>query len=116
MKKILAVSLLVGVLLNHGVVVAEKQRPWKFLQGGVTEHTGDRIVLNEHLVINITGKTRVFNSYGHERDLYYLRGHKWLYVEGKLREDGSIDAERIYLLPDYIERKDRHRYPFMKLF
>ncbi len=114
--KILAVLLLAGVLLNHGIAAAEKARPWKFLQGGVTEYTGERIVLNEHQVINLTGNTKVFNSYGQERDLYYLRGHGWLYVEGKLRQDGSIDAERIYLLPGYIERKDRHRYPFLKLF
>ncbi len=37
-----------------------------------------------------------------------------VYVEGTVRSNNVILIERIYLLPKYVGKKERHLYPFME--
>ncbi len=89
--------------------------PARFLQGVVTDYRADRLVVNETWKIHLTGKTQVLNVEGEEMERFYLEGHRWVYVEGIERKDGSIEAVKVYLLPKYIDKKERVKYPFIKL-
>ncbi len=87
----------------------------RFIQGYVSEDDGSRLVLNETWTIHITEETEFFNRRGKELKQLTLRGHKWIYVEGLLNPDGSIQAQKIYLIPGIVKIKDRRKYPFMQI-
>jgi hypothetical protein len=38
----------------------------------------------------------------------------WVYIEGTIQRNNIILIEKLYLLPKYVEKKERHRYPFME--
>ena len=44
-----------------------------------------------------------------------LKPEAWVYVEGKNNKAiKKLVAKKIYLLPKYIEKRERHLYPFME--
>ena len=43
-----------------------------------------------------------------------LKTNDWVYVEGEYDKTNKKVARKIYLLPKYIDNKERNRYPFMQ--
>ena len=44
-----------------------------------------------------------------------LKPEAWVYVEGKNNKAiKKLVAKKIYLLPKYVEKRERHLYPFME--
>jgi hypothetical protein len=44
-----------------------------------------------------------------------LSTKSWVFIEGEYDEvNKRLVAQKIYLLPKYIDKKERHRYPFMQ--
>ncbi len=70
-------------------------------------------MLNERWTVNLSPDTRVYTQNGKETAPDRLRGHKWIYVEGPLNEYGNIEAQKIYLLPGYVDKDERWKYPFI---
>ncbi len=98
-----------------GGSVAIDDRPYKLVQGFVSEESAGAFKLNEHLQVFILFDTKFFSSEEVLLDQKSLKGHKWVYVEGPVNSYGNVEAEYIYLLPGIIDRSERHKYPFMKV-
>jgi hypothetical protein len=107
-----AAALCVALLVYSALIYAQEYR---FLQGVISIERVGHLVVNENQRINILEETVVKNKKDQIVPLKSLKVGKWVYVEGPLNMDGSIDAEIIYLLPGRISKKERHKYPFMKL-
>ena len=107
-----AAALCVALLLYSALIYAQEYR---FLQGVIAIERVGHLVVNEHHRVNILEETVVKNKKDHIVPLKSLKVGKWVYVEGPLKMDGSIDAEVIYLLPGRISKEERFKYPFMKL-
>jgi hypothetical protein len=59
--------------------------------------------------------TAMNNEKGSPTSFDKLKPKSWVYVEGvENKLDKRIIANRIYLLPKYIDGKERHLYPFIK--
>jgi len=122
LKKISVIALIVfaAVLLSSAPVLAEDEnaaiddRPYKFMQGFVSEESAGGFTLNEQWRVFVFPNTRVLSSSETELARESLKGHKWVYVEGPVNSYGNIEAEFIYLLPRVIDRDERREYPFIK--
>jgi len=59
--------------------------------------------------------TIFYNEKGSPITVDKLRAKTWVYIEG-MRENVKkrVVAEKIYLLPKYIDEKEKYRYPFMQ--
>ena len=60
-------------------------------------------------------KTIFYNEKGSPITVDKLNTKTWVYIEG-MRENVKkrVVAEKIYLLPKYIDEKEKYRYPFMQ--
>jgi hypothetical protein len=55
--------------------------------------------------------------YDRKGSLTGIEGFKrksWVYIQGTLHRNNIILIEKIYLLPKYVGKKEKHRYPFME--
>ncbi len=43
-----------------------------------------------------------------------LKVRNWVYIKGEHMNDSRIAAREVYLLPKYIDSKERRLYPFMQ--
>lgn len=43
-----------------------------------------------------------------------FRRKSWVYIEGIRDKNNIISIEKLYLLPKYVGKKEKHRYPFME--
>ena len=109
---LLTLVFIMVLLLNSTVVFAQEYR---FLHGVISIKRVGYLVVNENQRINLLEETVVKNKKDQPIPLKSLKAGKWVYIEGPLNLDGSIDAEVVYLLPRRISKKERHKYPFMKL-
>ncbi len=109
---LLTLAFIMALLLNSTVLFAQEYR---FLQGVISIKGVGHLVVNENQRINLLEETMVKNKKDQLVPLKSLKVGKWVYIEGPLNLDGSVDAEVIYLLPGRISKKGRHKYPFMKL-
>jgi hypothetical protein len=72
------------------------------------------IVVNERSIV-LDQNTIVHNDKGSPIPRENLRAKAWVYIEGaKDRTQKRIVAQKIYLLPKYIDDKEKRRYPFIK--
>jgi hypothetical protein len=55
----------------------------------------------------------VYNDKGSPATIDKFRPNTWVYIEGE-KDNNKIIINKIYLLPKYVERKERHLYPFME--
>lgn len=94
---------------------AEDNRPYKFIQGFVSEESVGGFMLNEQWRVFFLPNTMILSSSETELAQESLKGHKWVYVEGPVNSYGNIEAEFIYLLPRIINRDERKAYPFIKI-
>lgn len=101
------------VLLLHSISLDAQE--YKFLHGVISLDRAGHLIVNEDKRVNLLEETVVKNKKDQIIPLESLKAGKWVYVEGPLNMDGSVDAEVIYLLPGRISKKERHKYPFMKL-
>lgn len=86
------------------------------LQGIVMALDWDKktIVVNERSIA-FDQNTIVHNQKGSPIPRENLRAKAWVYIEGaKDRAHKRIVAQKIYLLPKYIDEREKHRYPFIK--
>ena len=59
--------------------------------------------------------TIFYNEKGSPITVDKLRAKTWVYIEGmKDNVRKRVVAEKIYLLPKYIDEKEKYRYPFMQ--
>ncbi len=93
----------------------EDQRAYGFIQGVVSGYDGSSLIVNEGTKVNLKYDTKFFDSHGGTIGSFEIKEHKFIYVEGPLMPDKSIDAEKIYLLPGLIKSKDKAKYPFMQI-
>lgn len=60
-------------------------------------------------------KTVFFNDKGSAITVDKLQTKAWVYIEGEEdRINKRVWAKKIYLLPKYINEKEKHLYPFME--
>lgn len=104
---------LIGVLFFMTVFIAaaqgkddEDSRDYKHANGVITESTGSSIVLNETLKVYLGYETKFFDSNGRPIS-NSLEESKCVAIEGSLNPDGSINAEKAYMRPCMVGRKDR---------
>lgn len=74
----------------------------------------DVMIVNERL-FSLNPKTTIYNDKGAPITIDKLRPNTWVYIEGL--KDGThqrIVVRKIYLLPKYIEEKEKHLYPFIQ--
>lgn len=58
--------------------------------------------------------TAFYDDKGFPIDKDKFKPKSWIYVQGTIRRDNTISIEKIYLLPKYVGKKERHLYPFME--
>jgi len=72
------------------------------------------MIVNEKLFI-WNPKTIFNDEKGKPITVEKLSTKSWVYIEGENdKVHKRVVAQKIYLLPKYIDRKERHRYPFMQ--
>jgi hypothetical protein len=60
-------------------------------------------------------KTAFYNDKGSPIKVDNLKTKGWVYIEGEYdKTHKTWVPKKIYLLPKYIERKERHLYPFIQ--
>ena len=71
------------------------------------------MTVNERVFV-LDSQTIIKDEKDHPISMDGLKPEAWVYVEGENnRAIKKLVAKKIYLLPKYIERKERHLYPFM---
>ena len=71
------------------------------------------MIVNERLFV-LDSQTTVRDEKGYRTTVDRLKLQTWVYVEGENNKAiKKLVARKIYLLPKYVERKERHLYPFM---
>jgi hypothetical protein len=71
------------------------------------------IAVNERS-FTIDHNTLVYNEKGSPIPQEALTTKRWVYIEGTKDKSQRKFAKKIYLLPKYIDEKERHLYPFIK--
>ena len=92
----------------------EDLREYRLFQGVVGAYDGTTMTVNENITVVTTQDTKVYDSGSRETSRYGIKPGRWVYVEGPLRPDKSVEADKIYILPRHIEKKDLPNYPFIQ--
>jgi len=72
------------------------------------------MVVNERLVV-WDQQTLFNNEKAKPITVDQLKTKNWVYLEGVLDKDRKrVLAKKIYLLPKYIDDKEKHLYPFIQ--
>jgi hypothetical protein len=93
---------------------AVDERPFKFIQGVVSEDQGWRIIVNEGVRVRITLQTEVLDSRGRTVPRYDIKPGLWVYATGPIDFDGDVLAEKVYILPGRIDGNRLGQYPFIE--
>jgi hypothetical protein len=84
-------------------------------QGAIMEIdlTKNTMIVNErHFIWN--QNTSFYNSKGSLTGIEEFKRKSWVYIGGTISRNNIILIEKIYLLPKYVGKKERTRYPFME--
>ncbi len=103
-----------SVIILSALSVASGQDVYKN-QGAILQidYKNNTMVVNErHLVWN--QNTVFYDSKGSPTDPGEFKLKSWVYIEGTTSRNNIILIEKIYLLPKYVGKKEKDRYPFMK--
>ncbi len=109
-----AALLLTLVLLLFSSVSLADERPQKYLTGIVSGLDGPALVVNERHRVVLSWSTGVWWADNRQAGKYEIDAGRWVYVEGAINSDGSIEAEKIYILPGPAGRKGGRKYDFMQ--
>jgi hypothetical protein len=72
------------------------------------------MVVNER-VFTWDQTTAILDGKGTPISIERYRPKAWVYIEGVTeKKENRIKIEKIYLLPKYVEKKEKHLYPFIK--
>ncbi|MBM4348624.1 MAG: hypothetical protein FJ106_01860 [Deltaproteobacteria bacterium] len=59
--------------------------------------------------------TIICNEKGSPINIENFKTKAWVYIEGmREKKNNPIRIEKIYLLPKYVDKKERHLYPFFQ--
>ncbi len=111
--KSIGVILLVVLTLCFTASAADQKRI-KF-QGIVMEVSlKKRTMVVGEKAVTWNEKTAVYNDKVSSIPIENIRVKNWVYIDGtKENQNRKVAATKIYLLPKYIDRKEKDRYPFM---
>ncbi|MBI5901903.1 MAG: hypothetical protein HZB84_00230 [Deltaproteobacteria bacterium] len=118
--KIAVFAILFGLLVAFSASARDKDaevedlREYRLFQGVVGAYDGATMTVNENITVVMTQDTKVYDSRSKETSRLGIKVGKWVYVEGPVREDKGVDAEKVYILPRHIEQKDLPNYPFIQ--
>lgn len=72
------------------------------------------MIINERIFT--WDQTTIFcNEKGAPVNIEKFRPKTWVYIEGmKEKKNSPIRIEKIYFLPKYVDKKEKHLYPFIK--
>ncbi len=87
----------------------------RFIHGIVIGKDGNVYYVNESNYVTMTYETLYYDSRGEPLVSPFIGVGEWLYIEGSVDNNNRVEAESVYLLPDYISRRDRHKYPFIQI-
>jgi hypothetical protein len=72
------------------------------------------MIVNERLLV-WDEKTIISNAEGSLIPMEKLKPNSWVYIEGERdKVKKQVMIRKIYLLPKYIDGKERHLYPFIR--
>lgn len=72
------------------------------------------MIVNEKLFV-WRGNTAIYNDKGSPITIDQFKPKTWVYIQGERDKNNKrIIIHKIYLLPKYIDKKERSRYPFME--
>ena len=72
------------------------------------------MVVNEKLFV-WSQNTAIYNDKGTSITIDQFKPKTWVYIQGERDKNNKrIIIHKIYLLPKYIDKKERPRYPFME--
>ncbi len=72
------------------------------------------MIVNEKLFV-WSQNTAIFNDKGTPITIDQFKPKAWVYIQGEREKNNKrIIIHKIYLLPKYIDKKERLRYPFME--
>lgn len=92
----------------------EDLREYMMFQGVVSAYDGTAMTVNENITVVMTPDTKVYDSRSKETSRLGIKTGKWVYVEGAVRDDKGVDAEKVYILPRRIGKKELSNYPFIQ--
>lgn len=120
--KLVKLTTLMGIVLFLAVIASmahgadvEDEREHRFTIGVINKYNGSSFLVNEGLKVYIVHDTKFFDDRGNPATGKGLRESRWVYVEGPLNADGSINAESLYLLRGPVGKKDKRKYPFIQI-
>lgn len=107
------VAILFSLLISSLTFAAEKDI--LTFQGMVTELDWERkmITVNERSFA-FDRNTTVYNEKGSPIPQDRLKTKTWVFIEGVKDKSQKKVAKKIYLLPKYIDEKEKRLYPFIK--
>ncbi|OGP14327.1 MAG: hypothetical protein A2054_03765 [Deltaproteobacteria bacterium GWA2_55_10] len=109
-----SVVLITAIILVFASVCKAEEKGRRYMTGIVSGLDGAALVVNERHRVVLTYSTGVWWASGMQAGQYDLDTGKWVYVEGAVNTDGSIDAEKIYILPGPAGRKGGRKYDFIQ--
>ena len=72
------------------------------------------MIVNEKLFV-WNQNTAIYNDNGSPMTIDKFKPKTWVYIEGERNKNNrQIIIKKIYLLPKYVDKKERHLYPFME--
>jgi len=72
------------------------------------------MIVNEKLFV-WNQNTAIYNDKGSPMTIDKFKPKTWVYIEGERdKNNRQIIIKKIYLLPKYVDKKERHLYPFME--
>ena len=111
----LAIFTIVFMLLFLALAFAQEQDAFK-MQGLImnVDLQKNMMIVNESTFI-WNPNTKFYNEKGSLVTVDKLRAKTWVYIEGvKDSAQKRMMAEKIYILPKYIDKKEKHLYPFIQ--
>jgi hypothetical protein len=111
--KIIGLALLI-LLLSSIQAFAAEQGVVKF-QGNMMRLSLKKIqmIVNERKVV-WDSESRFYDAKGSPVKVETLKKNSWVYIVAKTQKNKPILIQKLYLLPKYIGKKERHLYPFMQ--
>jgi hypothetical protein len=84
-------------------------------QGSIMEMDLNRsnMIVNERVFV-WNQNTTFYDDKGSPVGIDGFKPKSWVYIEGTRNKNNIILIEKLYLLPKYVGKKEKHRYPFME--
>ena len=116
MKREARIILIIGIALMVPALTFAADKGIFRLQGVVmaVDVKKDVVTVNERTFL-CGQRTSIYNERGALTSLDKLRVRGWVYIEAiPGRGNQANIAERIYVIPKYIDEKEKHLYPFIQ--